>query len=246
MNEQCKIQVLKYLDGILHPDMIKAKIKGVSYDMYKEVGKLKSIGIKPNTVIDVGANIGEYSLAVNEILCVDEIYAFEPLSYAFKKIEQLSTKIPGLYVFNVAVGMEKKKCVMYENEYGATSSLLPISEELVSAFPLAAKTKKISVEMNTLNDVFLSKKLKGPVLLKIDVQGYEEKVLYGATDILKYVDYIQIELSFTELYVGQLLFSEMKEIIESFGFNFNGQIGEIRDDNTGKLLQIDAIFMKKK
>ncbi|MGD1716337.1 FkbM family methyltransferase [Dapis sp. BLCC M172] len=45
------------------------------------------------------------------------------------------------------------------------------------------------------------------VYLKIDTQGYEEKVLNGAEELLSKVKVIQTELSLMPLYKGKILFA---------------------------------------
>jgi len=83
------------------------------------------------------------------------------------------------------------------------------------------------------------------ILLKVDVQGYEHKVIDGSRNILNMVKVIIIETSFHELYEGQPLFAEIYELLNRLGFVYSGSWGELKSPLDGAPLQQDSIFIRK-
>ncbi len=63
-----------------------------------------------------------------------------------------------------------------------------------------------------------------PALLKIDVQGYEEHVLAGATNVLAAVSLIECEVSIARLYEGQPSFRQMIDRLDDLGFEISTSI----------------------
>jgi hypothetical protein len=89
-----------------------------------------------------------------------------------------------------------------------------------------------------------SMSLERPVLLKLDVQGYEPQVLEGATETLNKVDYVLLEASFRPMYVGEKTFMDIARTMEDRGFEFLRPVGWLSDPRNGEVLQIDALFVK--
>jgi len=82
------------------------------------------------------------------------------------------------------------------------------------------------------------------VFLKMDVQGYEKYVLAGATQSLSKIDGIQLEVALIELYAGETLAEEMWNWIRSQGFSLHLIIPGFQHAETGRLLEMDCIFIR--
>jgi hypothetical protein len=80
--------------------------------------------------------------------------------------------------------------------------------------------------------------------LKLDVQGYEEKVLSGLENNLSRIDAIQIEMSLTELYVGEKTFFDQCKFLLARGFKLMSVEPGFYDTKTGQLLQVDGIWFR--
>ncbi|OAD23264.1 methyltransferase, FkbM family [Candidatus Thiomargarita nelsonii] len=76
------------------------------------------------------------------------------------------------------------------------------------------------MNLSTLDKVFNAMTLEPPVLLKLDVQGYESTTLRGGRDTLKRVDYVILEASFKPMYEGEMLFMDIVRLMEEYGFQF--------------------------
>jgi hypothetical protein len=94
--------------------------------------------------------------------------------------------------------------------------------------------------------VFNAITLEPPVLLKLDVQGYESTTLRGGRDTLKRVDYVILEASFKPMYEGEMLFMDIVRLMEEYGFQFLRPVGWLSEPKTGEILQMDALFKRTK
>ena len=81
--------------------------------------------------------------------------------------------------------------------------------------------------------------------MKVDAQGYEMKILDGASGILDRLDLIQMEASFLPVYQGEKLAGDLINRLDSLGFRVVGAEPAWVDQKTGELLQADLIFARK-
>jgi hypothetical protein len=102
------------------------------------------------------------------------------------------------------------------------------------------------VDLRTLDSV--SKQLvtdSERIFLKLDVQGFESKVLQGAEQFLGRVSGMQLELSLVPLYDGECLFHPMLHCLEERGYDLWSMVPGLVDPSTGRLLQMDAVLFRK-
>lgn len=120
-----------------------------------------------------------------------------------------------------------------------SSSLLPIGRRNVTAFPGTERQATMSVQAVRIDEVVDS--VDVPCLMKIDVQGYELEVLQGAEKLLPSVEFLLVECSFTELYLGQALAGEVVAYLHQRGYRLTG-IYDLKRDRLGCCLQADFLF----
>lgn len=203
---------------------------------------LKTMNI--NTVIDVGAHQGEWASELCKILQNAKFYCFEPVRSNFIELSSNLT-LPNFKLFNLAVGDRQGKLTMHRNKFLPSSSILKCSELHREAFPFSASEEIESVQINSLDKIFESIDLQDEILLKIDVQGYEDKVILGAKNILDRIKVVIIETSFCELYEGQALFTDIYQLLSKQGFIYSGSLEELKSPSDGIPLQQDSLFIKR-
>jgi FkbM family methyltransferase len=203
---------------------------------------IRSMGIE--TVIDVGAHEGEFSSSIGCLLPHASIYAFEPLPDAFRSLNRRMARRPRFRAFPVALGDEAGTVTMWRSSFSESSSLLRMSDLHKHAFPWTSSCVPVDVEVRPL-DAFASQlELRPKTLLKVDVQGYEDRVLRGASTILGEVDYVLVEVSFRVLYEGQASFESVREQLVDHGFRYAGSLDQLASPLDGLILQADALFIK--
>ena len=160
------------------------------------------------TVIDVGANTGQFATILNRHGFTGKVYSVEPSSEAYNKLLLNSRKSNNWHILpRCALGKEEGIATLNISKNSYSSSLLQILPKHTSAAPDSQFIKEESVTMQTLDAVFNNSKfLRRSCFLKIDVQGFEEEVLAGGIELMKKIGGIKIELSLSKLYEGQSSF----------------------------------------
>jgi FkbM family methyltransferase len=171
------------------------------------------------TVIDVGANMGQYGNELREWDFKGRIISFEPTSAAFRVLSERATADAYWSVFNFAVGAENGVAeINVASNWGASSSLMPMLESHRQCDQEVQYVATEQVAIRTLDSALTGIVAPDEALLhKLDVQGFEHFVLRGATAILPQVRVIECELSFVPLYDGQLLFPQMLALLGTLG-----------------------------
>ncbi len=164
---------------------------------------------KDSVVLDIGANIGNHTLYWSKILKVKKVYAFEPVTNTYeilkKNIELNSITSNNVSINNIGLGDEKIRASIVDKNYyfgltniGGTS----IKQDNDGDF-----------NVTTLDD-FMKENFKDDKidLIKIDVEGYEYKVLVGAKETLKKYSPVII----LECYDDH--FEEVNSLLNDYGY----------------------------
>jgi FkbM family methyltransferase len=215
-----------------------------SVTSYQMISGLVKQGISPKTVIDVGANVGQFTVAAANLFNPEQIHTFEPLPDCLQKLQKHVANLSSVKVYPTALGDRISTVSFNINSHRHSSSILRLSSSHVKAFPEAKETKTISIPVSTLDLVFANVEFSSPTLLKVDVQGYEANVLRGGRETLKRVDFVILEASFKLMYEGELLFTELLPFMSELGFQFIRPVGWLIDPKSEEILQMDALFMR--
>ncbi len=213
-----------------------------SLTSFRMLDSLRRQGIAPRTVIDAGANVGQFAVAAIRLLEPAMLYSFEPLPGIFDRLQKNLAGIEGVAVLPVALGDHEGSSTFHINAHSHSSSILPLAAAHLAAFPNATEVQTIKVPMTTLDSFFADKHLDKPVLLKLDVQGYEAKVLAGGRQILSRTKWVVAETSLRPMYEGEPLFLDLVEMMKGFGFRFLRPVGWLKEPHSGEIIQIDALF----
>jgi hypothetical protein len=99
-------------------------------------------------------------------------------------------------------------------------------------------------KLDTIAPRFIDDACKA-IFLKVDVQGYEAQVIAGAACTLPSIKGVQLELSLVPLYEGEPLYRNMLERMDQLGYDLYAVIPGFTDENSGRLMQMDGIFIRK-
>lgn len=194
-------------------------------------------------LVDVGANVGQFSLLVRATHPRARIYAFEPLPVAVEKFREVLPPSAQVTLFASAIGAHAGSSEMHVARKHDSSSLLPMTAQLVRIFPGTKRIGSVTVPVNPLDALITAAELVEPALLKIDVQGGELEVLRGCESLLSRFRYIYVELSFVELYAGQPLCHEVLRHLEEKGFVL-AAVNNLTHDRHGLPVQADFLFVR--
>lgn len=197
------------------------------------------------TIIDAGANQGQFAIAANYFYPSAQIHSFEPLPDVFPILQHNTRKLSGITTYNIALGNANGKLEFYSNAYSHASSALKVSAIQKSLLPKTAASRTIETPVQRLDDLDLEFQLNSPALLKMDVQGFEKEVLKGARNILPHIDYLLFESSFVQLYDGEPLFDEMHSFVKELGFELIAPVGFLQSEKL-QILQMDLLYKRKR
>lgn len=226
--------------------------RSMGFDFYALKDKFKSEEVKLRwlksknikTVLDIGANEGQFAKMARNILPNAKIISFEPIEECFNKLILNLKNDNNFQAFKVAIGETESDSEIYVNDYSPSSSLLEIDDLHVKNFSNTAKTHKEQIKIKPL-DSYDDLNLAKPLLVKIDTQGYESKVIDGATKVLGKADIILIELTYKQLYKEQNLFHDIYSKLYKIGFEYHGNYENLFSPTDGSALQSDGIFIKR-
>ncbi|NSL85359.1 FkbM family methyltransferase [Chitinophaga solisilvae] len=198
-----------------------------------------------NTILDVGANKGQFALAAAQRYPDAVIHSFEPVPDTFAELLQNTRKTPAIHTHNFALGSCNGMLEFYSNSYSHASSALQVSELQQQLIPRTANARKIEVAVRQMDSLLGHITFRAPVLLKLDVQGFEKEVLLGAEKCIPQIDYLVFETSFVRMYEGEPLFDEMHHFVKEQGFELIAPVGYLQSDNL-QILQMDLLYRRKR
>lgn len=215
-----------------------------SVTSYVMVSNLLKQGVAPRTVVDVGANVGQFAVASAKLFPYARVYSFEPLPECADELRRNVARLRNVAVYPFALGEEEGSVDFHVNTHSHSSSPLLLAMAHREAFPEAREERTIEVAVSTLDRVFEGVELKRPALIKLDVQGYEAHVIRGGEETLKRADYVVMEVSFRPMYEGERTFVEMAQMMEGYGFRFERPVGWLAAPKDGEIVQMDALFTR--
>ena len=198
----------------------------------------------PGTVVyDVGAALGGHTTAFAKMASVAEIVAFEPLAESYARLRRSTENLPHVRCFQLALGEREATLPLNRSAWRNTSSFLDVSDVTRAEFPLAARIDGIElVRVARLDDVVAEYHLPPPDVVKIDAQGYEDRVISGGSRTLAAARVCVIEVSFEPLYESSPLFDDVYVPMRDLGFRLGGFAGSLAAAH-GQVIQADAVFV---
>jgi FkbM family methyltransferase len=193
-------------------------------------------GFVPRTVIDVGVARG--TPALYETFPEARFLLIDPLEESRPYMERIVRGLPRASYVLAAAGRQPGNMLFNAHPEIERSSAYWESDYLRT--DVATRT----VPAVTLDQMKSEKKLEGPFLLKIDVQGAEIDVLEGSTEILRDTECILLETSLFEFFDGAPLAVEVVEYMNRIGYSIYDVWALQYRPHDDALIMIDFAFVK--
>ena len=218
---------LKILNFIIFLVDHKNKIKIINYFKKNTTGNL--------TLIDVGAHKGETIKYFAKFLNIGNVYAFEPNKIIYQKLLNNISKLEkDVKCFNIALGDKdeiKALNILNESSSSTINNLNKSSKyykrknKIINLFSTNQEISKKNVEIKTLSSFMDNFILKNQVILKIDTEGYEYKILKGLSKKhLERIDFIYIEHHYDQMVMKDYKFSNINDFLKNNNFNLSFKI----------------------
>lgn len=194
--------------------------------------RCKDRGLQIETIIDVGASDGRWSLVARELFpnsfCL-LIEAQEDHKSALEKLKERESR----FDYVIAAAGDRKGSIFFNADdlFGGLASATPVGNHCVS------------VPMVTVDEEVSRRNLSPPFLLKLDTHGFEIPILDGAKNTLASASLVVIETYNFKLTVDSLKFHEMCAFMESKGFSCVDLVQPMHRPGDQAFWQMDLIFV---
>jgi len=196
---------------------------------------------KIESVVDIGANVGQFGSDLRNSGFKGTIFSMEPGSDAYSILDKRASRDSKWQAFKIAVGSHSGNLYLnVANNRGLSSSILQMSQHLEFFTDVHYQEREL-VPVEKLSS--LIKKLNldpGRTLVKIDTQGYEYEILKGAESFLEDIALIYLEASLVPLYQNEM---DLRILLD-FLYQHNHRLIDFSQGlrtKSGKLIQIDLL-----
>ena len=208
--------------------------------MDEALSGLARFGFNPSTIIDGGANRGEWAKAARSTFPSSHIHLVEPLPKCIDCLREMAATDGRMTVHPYAAtvaGVTEVTFNLVGDDGMSTAAQVALPGE---RFP-----NEMILPASTL-DAMLGQSIKPGMLLKLDLQGHEIEAMKGATNVLKCVEVIICEVAFYPVNdTGRPVFADVMSFVSPLGFvlfDFASLVGRY-DDN--RLQWGDIVLAKK-
>lgn len=174
--------------------------------------------IKPKGIIHIGAHEGK-ELQTYLKMGVEQILFIEANPVVFERLKQQIANYPNVKAVCCAIGNKNGTATLHVTSMDQSSSILPL-KVCQEIYPTITETQQITVTCKTL-DTLLEDSQLDPAqfnLINIDIQGAELLAFEGAQNTLKYIEAINTEINYEELYAGCALIDEIDNFLDDRNF----------------------------
>ncbi len=202
--------------------------------------RLRCQGLAPAVILDIGASTGIWSWTAAQVFPNAHFVLVDPLFSAYGSsnsdcyVSQLSKR--DIVEAAIADRNGEMEILISDDLYG--SSLYKVDETIRSF-------QRRTVPTMTLDDLAQRLQLRGPALLKIDVQFAEHLVLMGGRNFLRnHVQAIVMELTLEREHPEAKTYREMLDLAAELGYCLVDENAGWRNPRTGRLEQKDSVFVR--
>ena len=210
----------KYIDNLIIQDGLFEE---------SSTAAVKKIIKKSDIVMDIGANIGYYSVIFSkQVGPKGKVYAFEPLTEYREVLEMnlSANRIKNCIIENNGLSDREQKLILYVNDSSAT--LHPLDENF---------QRKEKINSITLNSFVRDNKIDKLNFIKIDVDGHEPAVLNGAWEtIRKFKTVVLLEISHLHYLKYGINVWDFYDILKNKGFFIYTEIDLKKINNKNEFL----------
>jgi FkbM family methyltransferase len=208
-------------------------------DFFRDMAKLLP-DFDPKVIIDVGANVGLWTLDAVRELSPASVYCFEPVPAAFVKLTKRYENDYRIKCFHAAVG-DTNGFVTVEAKYESSTNKVVTCEEKLPG------DHYLNVPVIRLDDFAVSENLRSISVLKIDAEGYDLRVLRGAQKLLKsgLAEMVYVEAGMLEPPDVQVPFADIHKELTQHGYSLFGFYDQFHEwkTNSPRLRRVNAAYL---
>jgi len=199
---------------------------------------------KIDTVLDVGANEGQFGTSLRRLGFGGDIHSFEPVKDAYNRLEKLTTKDSHWTAHNVALGNKAGMGVINVSRGSSFSSILNANEygKNWNSMEVTCQQEIQIITADKFINEYISPEQKR-IFLKMDTQGYDLNIFEGAKNSINRIYGLLSELSLIPLYEGMPQYLDVLSAYSASGFSVSGLYPVTRRKDLA-LNEMDGVFVK--
>lgn len=203
------------------------------------------VPLQPTTILDIGANTGNYAKEMHQRFPNATIYAFEPLADCYKSLEATANAHKNIHPLPFALGSKNETTMIQKSSFHPSSSLLAMNDLHKELYPKSSASTEEQITIKRLDDCSSELALTEPLFIKMDVQGFEIEVIAGGADTIAKASVLLVENAYVRFYDGQPLAADLIHQLHQLGFDYFGA-AHIHYHKTKKVpLYEDSVFMRQ-
>jgi len=228
------------------------KLSNLKYLYDRELNLVTTLNyLKIKSIVDVGANEGQFILKLLKMGFKGNVLSFEPVTDAYKKLlinakKNRRKRVSWHVVEKCGLGSKNFSQDIFISKHSESSSLLKILPKHTNLKPLSKIISNEKINIKKLDSFYDDvEKLDKNIFLKIDTQGYELEVLKGSEKTLKLITALIVEVSLVKLYEKQPLWLDIVNFLKERNFIVWSIDRVMGDISTGESYQLDITFVNE-
>ncbi len=199
-----------------------------------DIGKVLP-GHVMTTIFDVGANVGQSTLAYAVAAPAARIHSFEPVPRSYAALLERTASLGQVSCWNMALGASRGRASMTGRQTSTGNKIIA-----------TASPGTIEATVETGEAFCAWQDIKAISLLKIDTEGHDLAVLQGFGEALRQVDFVQVEAAMNPYNTTHVPFRDLEDHLRAHGFllfRFYAQTFEFQRSGRPVMRRCDPVFI---
>ena len=169
-------------------------------------------------VIHIGAHEGQ-EIDLYQKMGFQNILFIEANPIVFERLKETIKDFSNAIAVNCAINNFNGETVLYVTSFDQSSSLLPL-KKVKQIYPFIVESRQIKIQSKILDQLLNEQNLEPSDfnMINIDIQCAELLAFQGAINTLKYIEAINTEVNYQELYEGCAIIEQIDEFLNNKGF----------------------------
>lgn len=164
--------------------------------------------IEQPVLLDVGANVGDYALALIEALPRAHCYSFEPNPKTFKELENKTNSHSNIHALDIGIGSKAEELPIFYYDKDQTTEHASLYSEVLTGLHQGKMVTSLTCKIDTIDHLCQLGVIpeKAIHFIKLDTEGHELDGIKGAADTLASGQVRVIQFEFNEMNVISRIF----------------------------------------
>lgn len=168
--------------------------------------------------LDVGANIGDFSMLLRRHFPAAVIHAFEPVAATFARLQENTASV-GIQCQHMGLGDQAGAAVIYLNNDPATSTLATLYQDVAQSIHRFDRPRAETITIQTLDAYCAAQGLTTIDFLKVDTEGHEFHVLQGGQNLIQRGNVGIIQFEFNEMNIfARVYLKDFYDLLPGYHF----------------------------